>query len=61
MPVLLFKKLEFLNVYQIDDYLTEIFMFKKANNDLPVEFIRYFKENEDVHNYDTDISLVLLH
>ena len=42
--------------------LTGIFMFKtKANNDLPVEFIRYFKENEDVHNYDTDISLVLLH
>ena len=36
-------------------------MFKIKANDLPVEFIRYFKENEDVHNYDTDISLVLLH
>ena len=30
-------------------------MFKKANNDLPLKFIRYFKKNEDVHNYDTYI------
>ena len=30
-------------------------MFKKANNDLPLKFIRYFQKNEDVHNYDTYI------
>ena len=49
----LFKKLEFLNVYQLNDYLTGIFMFKKANNDLPSEFMDYFKTNIDIHSHNT--------
>ena len=28
-------------------------MHKKAYNDLPTQFIRYFKKNKEVHNYDT--------
>ena len=51
---MIFKNLEILNVYQINDYLTSIFMFRYFNlKNLPETFANYFVTNNEVHHYNT--------
>ena len=51
---MIFKNLEILNVYEINDYLTSIFMFRYFNlKNLPETFAHYFVTNNEVHHYST--------
>ena len=50
----IFKNLEILNVYQINDFLTSIFMFRYFNlKNLPEIFTNYFVTNNEVHHHNT--------
>jgi predicted amino acid racemase len=50
----IFKNLEILNVYQINDFLTGIFMFRYFNlKNLPEIFTNYFVTNNEVHHHNT--------
>ena len=51
---MIFKNLEILNVCQINDYLTSIFMFLYFNlKNLSETFANYFVTNNEVHHYNT--------
>ena len=51
---MIFKNLGILNVYQINDYLTSIFMFRYFNlKNLPETFANYFATNNEVHHHNT--------
>ena len=56
----LFKDLNIMNVYQLNVYLTCIFVFKHQGNILPDIFTDLFVKNESIHNYNTR-SNILLH
>ena len=50
----IFKKLTILNIFQINDFLTSLFMFRYFNlKNLPEIFTHYFKTNCDVHHHNT--------
>ena len=49
----LFKKCNILNVYQIHDYSTAIFMFKFTKCELPHTFSNMFLTNSSIHQYST--------
>ena len=40
-----------LNIYQTNDFLTAIFMYKYANNLLPHSFKNFFTRSSDIHSY----------
>ena len=50
----IFKKLEILNIYQVNDFLTSLFMFRYFNlKNLPEIFVNYFITNKEVHHHNT--------
>ena len=50
----LFFNLKILNVYKINDYLCSLFMYRyNYGKKLPDLYINYFKQNKEVHNYNT--------
>ena len=50
----IFKKLEILNIYQVNDFLTSLFMFRYFNlKNLPEIFVNYFITNKEVHHDNT--------
>ena len=46
-----FHENSILNIYQISDFLTAIFMFKYAKNLLPQSFTNFFTRSSDIHSY----------
>ena len=49
-----FSDLQILNTFQINDYLTSLFMYScNCTEDLPVNFKNYFTHNEHVHEHFT--------
>ena len=57
----LFLDLKILNVYKINDYLCSIFMYRffYYQNNLPDFYCDYFKQNSELHNYNTRNSTKL--
>ena len=57
----LFLELKILNVYKINDYLCSIFMYRffYYQNNLPGFYCDYFKQNSELHNYNTRNSTKL--
>ena len=56
----LFLDLKILNIYQINDYLCSLFMYRRYYcQNLPDFYNNYFKQNNDVHNYNTRNSTKL--
>ena len=57
----LFLDLKILNVYKINDYLCSIFMYQffYYQNNLPNFYCDYFKQNSELHNYNTRNSTKL--
>ena len=56
----LFLDLKILNIYQINDYLCSLFMYRRYYcQNLPDFYNDYFKKNNDVHNYNTRNSTKL--
>jgi hypothetical protein len=56
----LFLDLKILNIYQINDYLCSLFMYRRNYcKTLPDFYNDYFKQNNDVHNYNTRNSTKL--
>jgi hypothetical protein len=50
----IFKHLEILNIFQVNDFLTSLFMFRYFNlKNLPEAFTNYFTLNNDVHQHNT--------
>ena len=50
----IFKKLEILNIYQVNDFLTSLFMFRYFSlKNLPEIFVNYFITNNEVHHHNT--------
>jgi hypothetical protein len=50
----IFKNLKILNIYQVNDFLISLFMFRYFNlKNLPEIFMSYFKTNNEVHHYNT--------
>ena len=58
----LFLDLKILNIYKINDYLCSIFMyrFNYYQNNLPDFYCGYFKQNNELHNYNTGSALHFL-
>ena len=55
-----FKYLKILNIYQINDYLCSLFMFRfNYCQDLPGLFNDYFKQNNALHKHNTRNSIKL--
>jgi hypothetical protein len=53
----LFKKLNLLNIYKINDYMTSLFMFQFYNmNNMPEIFNNFFKTNNEIHHHNTRSS-----
>ena len=53
----LFKKINILNIYKINDYLTSLFMFQfYYMNNMPQIFINVFKTNNEIHHHNTRSS-----
>ena len=46
----IFQSLKLMNIYELNTYLTALFMFSFLNNKLPDD---YFTNNECLHNYNT--------
>ena len=56
----LFLDMKILNIYQINDYLCSLFMYRRNYcQNLPDFYNDYFKQNNDVHNYNTRSSTKL--
>ncbi len=57
----LFLDLKILNIYKINDYLCSIFMyrFNYCQNNMPDFYCGYFKQNNELHNYNTRNSTKL--
>jgi hypothetical protein len=50
----IFKNLKILNIYQVNDFLISLFMFRYFNfKNLPEIFMSYFKTNNEIHLYNT--------
>ena len=50
----IFQKLQILNIYKVNDYLTSLFMFRYFHlQNLPEIFTNYFLTNKEIHNYNT--------
>ena len=50
----LFLDLQILNIYKLNDYLCNIFMYRINNSPILPEFYNsYFKLNNEIHNYNT--------
>ena len=49
----LFKSLKILDIYELNTYLTGIFMYWYYHGNLPVYFINFFVQNESIHSYGT--------
>ncbi len=50
----IFKDLNILNIFKINDYLTALFMFRYHHlNNLPEFFKDYFVTNNQIHHYNT--------
>ena len=53
-PEPLFLNSKILNVYKINDYLCSLFMYRyNFGKKLPDLYISYFKQNTEVHSYNT--------
>ena len=52
----LYKKLGFLNISEMNTYITGMFMYKIYNQDVPCVFDGFFTYNYEVHDHDTRIS-----
>jgi hypothetical protein len=50
---LIFKQFNVLNINQINNYLTGIFMYRYRSGDLPVVFNNMFICNTNIHSYST--------
>ena len=56
----LFLDLKIFNIYQINDYLCSLFMYRRNYCQNLTDFYNdYFKQNNDVHNYNTRNSTTL--
>ena len=49
----LFKPLKILDIYELNTYLTGIFMYWYYHGNLPAYFINFFVQNESIHSYNT--------
>ena len=49
----LFKSLKILDIYELNTYLTGIFMYWYYHGNLPAYFINFFVQNESIHSYNT--------
>ena len=49
----LFKSLKILDIYELNTYLTGIFMYWYYHGNLPAYFINFFVQNESIHSYGT--------
>ena len=49
----LFKPLKILDIYELNTYLTRIFMYQYYHSNLPPYFINFFVQNESTHSYNT--------
>ena len=49
----IFQSLNLMNIYQLNTYLTALFMFSYLNNKLPETFNDYFTNNESLHKHNT--------
>ena len=52
----LFKKLDILNVYQVNYFVIGNVMYQYSKNQLPPATMSLFKTNEEIHNYNTRLS-----
>ena len=51
-----FNEIGMLNIYQINHYLTCLFMFKYERNVLPTVFNNFFITHSNIHSYNTRFS-----
>ena len=49
----IFQSLKLLNTYELNTFLTALFMFLYFNDKLPITFNDYFTKNEYLHSYNT--------
>ena len=50
----IFKELQILDIFKINDYLTALFMYRYYHlKNLPEAFENYFVTNNEIHNYNT--------
>ena len=56
----IFNELQILNIYKINDYLTNLFMVSYFHlKNMPEVFANYFLANKEIHNYNTRTSSLL--
>ena len=49
----LFKSLKIIDIYELNTYLTRIFMYWYSHSNLPAYFINFFVQNESIHFHNT--------
>ena len=52
----LFKSLKILNIFELNTYLTAVFMYSYNHDKLPAFFDNFFQTNESIHSYNTRSS-----
>ena len=53
---LLFKSLKILKIFELNTYLTAVFMYSYNDEKLPAFFDNFFQTNESIHSYNTRSS-----
>ena len=49
----LFESLEILNIFELNTYLTAVFMYSYYHDKLPAFFNNFFITNDNLHSYNT--------
>ena len=52
----LFKSLKILKIFELNTYLTAVFMYSYNHDKLPAFFDNFFQTNESIHSYNTRSS-----
>ena len=57
----LFKSIKIIDIYELNTYLTRIFMYWYSHSNLPAYFINFFVQNESIHSHNTRRSAKKIH